>query len=305
MFLIEEEIDSKGKEQEKERALKLAKFYKEEGLYEDAIKNYELYIFLTGDGEVDAQIFKDLAVCYSLTGLTAEAINNLKKAARNNNGDISVVYLLAQMYEQSGMFDEAEYYYNEILKKDENMSSVYYQLGEIAYKKGNVDVAIVNWNKVTELEPTNSYAHYLLGSLYYYKKNYEKAEEEFKSALTNGFKSSQLYNYLGKIYAKSNEREKARLNFLIAIDRDRANNVIYENYLNVLDETEMQDEEAKLNRYLDDDIINKYRLGILHKVAREYQKAKEVLEDILANAKIDSNLKVKITSILNDINEKN
>ena len=136
MFLIEEEIDSKGKEQEKERALKLAKFYKEEGLYEDAIKNYELFIFLSGDKDIDSLLYKDLAVCYSLTGLTAEAINNLKKAVKTSNGDISVIYLLAQMYEQSGMYDEAEYYYNEILKKDENMSSVYYQLGEIAYKKG-------------------------------------------------------------------------------------------------------------------------------------------------------------------------
>ncbi len=298
MFFIEEDLEHKNKEFQKERALKLAKFYKEEGLYEDSIKSFELYIFLSGEQNIDYTIYKEIAICYSLTGLTAEAINNLKKASKLNQEDISVIYLLAQMYEQSGMYDEAEKFYNEIIKKDENMASVYYQLGEIYYKKGNVELAIKNWGKVVEIEPTNSYAHYLLGSLYYYKKEYKHAEEHFKSAQTNGFKSSALYNYLGKVYSKLGEREKAKINFLIALERDKYNMSVYRNYLNELNELELEEEKIKLFD-LEDYDLNKLKLSILYKFTGNSEKAKEMLEKMYSE-KIDGALKNRIKEELDE-----
>lgn len=301
MFIIEEEIEAR--KAQKLRALKLGNFYKDEGLYDEAIKNYELYIFLAQETEVNYITFKNLAICYSLNGLTAEAINNLKKAYKLDSEDESVVYLLAQMYAQAGIVDEAEYYYNELLEKNNGRSSVYYQLGEIYYKKGDFDKAIDCWEKVIEIEPTNSYTYYLLGSLFFYKKNYDLAVINFKLSYDNGSRNSNLYNYLGKTYSKLGEKEKARINFLIAIEKETSNVSIYKNYLKELNEEEIKREEEKLVD-LSDYELNRFRLAILYEYIKDFQKAINVLEDLSKSDNIDFTLKTSVRDELNDLYSK-
>ncbi|BDU51014.1 tetratricopeptide repeat protein [Haliovirga abyssi] len=282
MIIIKEELDENKKEGKKERALKLGDFYEKEGLYDEAIKNYELYMFYEDESKIGSELLKKIGICYSFQGMTAEAINNFKKANKLVPEDTSILYLLAQMYTQAKILDEAEKYYKKIIELGWENPAVYYNLGEIAYKQGEMDESIKCWKKVVEIEPTNNYANYLLGAIYYYKKEYKLAKKYFVMAHDNGFRTSALYNYLGKVYNKLGEIEKSKTNFLIASEKEPYNSGYYKNYLKELSEEELKDEEEKLYERLEAEYTEtKYKMALLYLVKGNIEKGKEILKKIL------------------------
>lgn len=299
MFIIEE--DEKKREEQKERSLKLARFYKDEAIYEEAIKKYELFIFLSkaDNGVMDYLIYKELAICYALKGHTAEAINNLRKAEEMCGDDESIIYLLAQMYLQAGVDEKAKQYYYKLLNINKDSISVYYQLGEIYYRENNFPEAIKCWEKVIDLEPTNSYTHYLLGVIYFIKKQYEKAEVSFKNAYENGYRSAMVYQYLGKVYSKLGNKDNAKVNFLIALEKDPTNSLIYNDYLKELSEEELLEEKNKLD-LSEGYSMNDFKLGLYYKYIGETQKALAIFKKLLTE-KLSSGLKVAIRTEVNDI----
>ncbi len=299
MFMIEE--DEKKREEQKERSLKLARFYKEEALYEEAIKKYELYIFLAKSCEkqIDYMIYKELAICYALKGHTAEAINNLRKAEDINASDESIIYLLAQMYLQAGVDEKAKQYYYKLLDLNGESVSVYYQLGEIYYRENDFAKAIECWEKVIYLEPTNSYTQYLLGVIYFTKKQYEKAEVAFKKAYEHGYRSAALYQYLGRVYSRLGNKEQSKLNFLIALEKDPSNALIYKEYLRELTEKELTEEKIKLESS-EGYSISDYKMGLYYKYIGENEKALAVFKKLLKE-NISKILKVAVRAEVSDI----
>lgn len=302
MFIIEE--DEKKRTEQRERALKLARFYKDEALYEESIKKYELYIFLSKSSGIvcDYTIYKEIAICYALKGHTAEAINYLRKAEELNDKEESIIYLLAQMYLQAGIDEKAKQYYYKILEIKGSSTSVYYQLGEIYYRENNFNEAIKCWEKVIELEPTNAYTHYLLGVIYFNKKEYDKSEKSFKASYENRYRSGMLYQYLGKVYSKLNDKENAKLNFLIALEKDNTNSQLYVEYLRELNDEEIKAEELKLKNS-EGYTISEFRLGIFYKFIGKIKEAVEIFEDLL-KTKLSANLKVALRTELDEIYSK-
>lgn len=299
MFIIEE--DEEKREEQRQRSIKLAKFYKDEVLYEEAIKKYELYVFLSKSAGIlcDYLIYKDLAICYALKGHTAEAINYLRKAEELNNSDESIMYLLAQMYLQAGIDEKAKEYYHKILKIKDTNTSVYYQLGEIYYRENNLQKAIESWEKVIEHEPTNAYTHYLLGIMYFNKKEYNKSEKSFKAAFENRYKSGLLYHYLGKVYSKLGDKESSKVNYLIALEKDNTNVQLYQEYLCELSNDEIITEKQKLINNEGYSVAD-LRLAVLYKHLGDYENAVEILNKTLEN-KLSDTMKVAIRNELDEI----
>jgi tetratricopeptide (TPR) repeat protein len=299
VFIIEE--DEGKREEQKKRALKLSQFYKEEGLYKDAIRSYELYIFLEGKDNVDYNVFKELGVCYSLMGQNDEAIKKLEKAHEINGIDNKVIYLLAQMYEQNSDYQKAELFYTKVKPKDSNEEvSIYYSIGDIALRQGEILKAIENFSKVVEFQPTNGHTYYVLGELYYTNGNMNDAERCFRVAHERGIKKVGLYNYLGQIFMKRDDFENAKINFLIAAGKEESVSKYYKNYLKCLNNEEVEIEEKVLGELQDYDLL-KFRMALLEMYKGNIEKSKEILEKLAEEDLAQVNLKKSIRDELNEI----
>lgn len=297
MFIIEEEEEKR--EVQKERALKLARFYNEEGLYKDAVRSFELYIFLQGKESVDYSIYKEMGVCYSLLGKNSEAILRLEKAYSLNSESDKVIYLLAQMHEQTGNYDKAEEYYKKIIGLEgAEVVAVNYSLGGIELRKGEREKAISYFEKVIEIEPTNGHAYYTLGEIYYQKDELKTAENYFKQAHENGIKRVSVYDYLGHISLKQGNIENAKINFLVAAGKEQWNGVHYKNYLKCLSENEIAKEKRVMEELKDYD-LNFFRLGLIELHKGNFEKAKTIFVEL--ETRESSNIIKK--SIRDELNE--
>ncbi len=278
MFIIEEEEEKR--EVQKERALKLARFYNEEGLYKDAVRSFELYIFLQGKESVDYSVYKELGVCYSLLGKNKEAIVKLEKAYLLNPKSDKVLYLLAQMYEQELKYEQAEEYYEKIVEiEGAETVAVYYSLGGIELRKGERKKAVVYFEKVIEVEPTNGHAYYTLGEIYYQNDDWKKADEYFKLAHENGIKRVSVYEYLGYISLKQGNIENAKINFLVAAGKEQWNGSHYKNYLKCLSKEEVM-KEKRVMEELEDYDLNFFRLGLIEFHNGNFEKAKSIFMEL-------------------------
>lgn len=299
MFIIEE--DEEKREEQKKRALKLSQFYKEEGLYKDAIRSYELYIFLEGKDNVEYGIYKDLGICYSLIGQNDEAVKRLEKAHEINSSDNKVIYLLAQMYEQNCEYQKAELFYTKVKPIDSNEEvSIYYSIGNIALRQGEIQKAIENFSKVVEFQPTNGHTYYVLGEIYYEQGNIIDAERCFRTAHERGIKKVGVYNYLGYIYMKKSDFENAKINFLIAAGKEESVSRHYKNYLKCLNSEEILVEERVLAELQDYD-LSKFRMALLEMYKGNIEKSKEILEKLAAEESVQINLKKSIRDELDEI----
>ena len=299
MFIIEE--DEEKREQQKERALKLARFYHEDGLYKDAVRSYELYIFLNGKDNTSYEIYKDLGICYSLYGENTKAISKLEKAYELNKSDSGIIYLLSQMHEQNCNYKEAEEYYIKLITMDGTEKfAVFYSLGDIALRAGNVEKAIEYFKKVVEIQPTNSHAYFILGEiLYQYKKNLNDAEIYFRNAHENGLKRVAIYEYLGHIYLKQGIIENAKVNFLIAAGKEEWAGSHYKNYLKCLNEIEIE-KELKVMEELQDYDVNFFRVGLIELHRGNIEKAEKIFME-LDRKELTMNLKKSVRDELNGI----
>ena len=280
------------------RYLELAKFYKEEGMYEEAIDRFKQHAMLSED-EDKSLIYKEIGICYSLVGEAEKAIQSLKTALEYNKENRVINYLLAQLYEESGDLDHAQFFYEKLLNGEDVVPSVHFQLGEILYKKNDLNGAIKHWEKVVELEPTNSYAYYLLGSVHFYKKEYQKALENLELARKNHYNSIGIYNYIGRTYAKLGKNSKAKLSFTIALERGSFSRKIYKNYVSVLTKEELKSEYEK-QEFLIDDKLAKFKLALLYSVEKNYTEAKKMLIE-LKELRLEEVLRKKVSDELDEI----
>lgn len=299
MFIIEE--DEEKREEQKERSLKLAQFYKEEGLYKEAIRSYELYIFLQGKDRVDYLIYKELGICYSLTGENSEAIKRFEKAYEMNSDDSKIIYLLAQMYEQESEYKKAELFYTKIKPKESSEEiSIYYSIGNIALRNGEIEKAIENFKKVIEFQPTNGHTYYVLGELYYKLKKFDEAERCFRIAHEKGIKKVGIYNYLGNIAMKNSDFENAKINFLIAAGKEEKESSYYKNYLKCLSGEEIETEKKVLSE-LQDYALSLFRLALLEMHSGNIEEAQRMLEKLSEEESVQSDLKKSIRDELDEI----
>ncbi len=299
MFIVEE--DEEKREEQKQRSLKLAQFYKAEGLYKDAIKSYELYIFLQGKENTAGLIYKDLGICYSLIGENEEAIKKLEKSHEIDNEDNKVIYLLAQMYEQNSDYKKAEMFYSKVKPQDRDEEvSIFYSMGDIAIRKGEVLKAIENFTKVLEFEPDDGHTYYVLGELYYQCGKLEEAEKYFKSAHERGIKKVGFYDYMGHVYMKRKDFENAKINFLIAAGKEERISSYYKNYLKCLSKEEIETEEQVLEE-LQDYSLSLFRLALLEQYKGNMENAKKILENLEKDETTQLGLKKSIKDELNEI----
>jgi tetratricopeptide (TPR) repeat protein len=99
--------------------------YKEMGLYNDAIREFELIAEAPGR-EVLCHTL--IGLCYSSKGMQSEAISQFKKGLYvdgiTDNESVSLYYELGAAYEKLKDAREALYYYEKVLKRDPTFRDV-------------------------------------------------------------------------------------------------------------------------------------------------------------------------------------
>ncbi|OGP30773.1 MAG: hypothetical protein A2073_00440 [Deltaproteobacteria bacterium GWC2_42_11] len=165
--------------------LNLGVVYKNEGLIDEAIKNYYTAM--------------DYAIQYETRFQFPEAYNNLGSA-----------------YEIKGLDDEAIELYKKALSLNPNMPTTHNNLGIVYRNKGMIDEATEEYKIALKLDPNLPEAHYNLGAVYEAKGLIEMAKNEYETAIKLEPKLADAYNRLGETLLKAGYEIKANEAFLAA-----------------------------------------------------------------------------------------
>lgn len=136
--------------------------------------------------------------------------------------------------------------------------------------------------QILELNLSKAAIYYFLGEL-------EKAERILKRQLEEGLKEDPLVHYdLGLIFSKKKKMEKAKFHFYKAYLLESENRLFRETLVEFLWETRNLEEIEELLRGVENlSIKEKAFLGKVYFLKKNYEKAFEVLKELLASSERD------------------
>ncbi|MBN2802150.1 MAG: tetratricopeptide repeat protein [Deltaproteobacteria bacterium] len=181
----------------------------------------------------------------------------------------------------------------QISEKDISRSTRFYEAAYISWAKtGNNLAAIRDLTLAIDTNPNNDNAQYLLGTIRLRRQEYDEAEIHLKKAveLRKGFpqKLVEAQNSLGVLYINIKQYEKA-VPLLEAASKEVLNAAPWLAYGNLgwayTLLGRLDDAELTLKRALFDQpkfCVGLYRLGNVYYQKKEYQQAKETLEESVA-----------------------
>jgi tetratricopeptide (TPR) repeat protein len=137
------------------------------------------------------------------------------------------------------------------------------------------------------LNPSNANALQELGILHFETRKYEKAIELFEKAEQKIDRSARLSLYMGMTYMKLNNYEEGKtyLEQAIGIDESVGYGIAYIYLLeyalalNMFDPPILEEWEAGFRRFANTE--NFYKMGIIYKQQKQYQKAKDMFENAI------------------------
>lgn len=196
-----------------EKALKL--FQEKE--WEKAIDAFSQILEKEQD---NAEIYNNLALCYSYVGEQEQAEKFFHKALGINPKLPEVYINLADLYfKQRNFADAIDLLLSGTYQIPENLVLKHY-LARVYMEDARLDLAIDELDKILEEQPENYDAYYDLGRIYFELGNYDLAIENFENVLLHKTDTAWGYYYLAQAYEANNEVDKAISNYLKAIATD-------------------------------------------------------------------------------------
>ena len=152
--------------------------------YEGALIDLQQVINFNPD---DVVALNTLAIIYTETGRTEEAISYLKKASAIRP-DLAGFYVnLARLYTKIDRYEEALPQYEQAIALSPDEALIYSNRGELYYRMKQYDKAIVDINKSIDMYPTNSYAYRNRALVYLALDKQEESCHDLAAAEYYGF----------------------------------------------------------------------------------------------------------------------
>ncbi|MDT8318481.1 MAG: tetratricopeptide repeat protein [bacterium] len=188
--------------------MKFARFFKESGYYEEALKAYK--ILEESDYKLDRVSNEVKGLRKILEEKKSEEIEGLKKEILSAPGDIRPVVNLGIIYYNILSYDKAENMFMEALKINGNSFEARYNLGLLYKKTGRFEEAALEFEKAvllrSKLPPV---VHDNLGLVYMKLNRYEDAVGQFLLSIKAQRNFALSYLHLGNAYRKLGDDMKA------------------------------------------------------------------------------------------------
>jgi len=130
--------------------LKTGKMFLSKGKYDEAVKNFELYLDKNRDNYEAIYL---LALTYYKKGMTEKALKSLEKALKIKGDYIPAFFLKGEIYKNKGRLKEAETIFSYIIKKEPSFKEAAYNLALILYEIGDYSKSLVFIESVLEGNP--------------------------------------------------------------------------------------------------------------------------------------------------------
>lgn len=212
-----------------------------------------------------------------------EAIPILKKLVTENPKSATMAEKLAEVYAKLGELQDAKNVYERLIKKGKISAETYYRFALICIKAGSLDRATKIFKKALELEPENAEVHKNLGVIYLKQRLFDYAQDEFETALKLAPDDMQInFEFANYLYATADYiAAKALYERVTANVTNNASYYFYQglNYL-ALNELENAQIAFEKSRNLERNDLNTYHLARTNYYTHNFNKAKELLEEL-------------------------
>lgn len=169
--------------------VKLAQFYIQAKMYDDAIEECTIILKIDKESEFGMSL---MGVAYQEKGNTDKAVTYYKKAievgekkkfARINPAVNEARFRLGQIYLDRKKWDDAINIFKPMVERNAIDADSKYYLGLAFFGKGQYDAAIEQFEAAIAFVPDYAEANYALGQTYEKKGDRKKAAEAYKAAL--------------------------------------------------------------------------------------------------------------------------
>lgn len=168
----------------------------------------------------NAELYNNLALCYSYIGEQEQAEKFFLKALGTNPKLAQIYINLADLYfKQRNFTDAIDLLQTGTYQISDNLVLKHY-LARVYMEDARLDLAIDELNKILDEQPENYDAYYDLGRIYFELGNYDLAIENFENVVLYKNDTTWGYYYLAQSYEANNETDKAISNYLKAIAVD-------------------------------------------------------------------------------------
>jgi tetratricopeptide (TPR) repeat protein len=189
------------------RYLNRGNAYKDKGLYDRAIQDYDRAI------ELDpkyADAYYNRGNAYKDKGLYDRAIQNYDRAIELDPKDAFAYYNRGNAYQDKGLYDRAIQDYDRAIELDPKYAVAYYNRGNAYNNKGLYDRAIQDYDRAIELDPKDAFAYNNRGNAYKNKGLYDRAIQDYDRAIELNPKREygHLMSIIAAGYLSRTERER-------------------------------------------------------------------------------------------------
>ena len=183
----------------------------------DYQKAIDLFSSVLETGEPSAELYNNIALCYSNTGDMDKAEKNFLKAQELNPKLPQIYINLADIYyKKKEYMNGIELLSQGIYEIPDNLVLRHY-LARFYMEDVRLDLAIDELYKILDEQPENFDAYYDLARVNFELGNYDVAIENFENVLEYKDNNEWVYYYLAQAYEANNEIDKAISNYLKAI----------------------------------------------------------------------------------------
>ncbi len=184
------------------------------GDYQKAI---DLFSSVLETEHSSAELYNNIALCYSSIGDSEKAEKNFLKAQELNPKLPQIYINLADIYyKKKDFMNGIQLLSQGIYELPENLVLRHY-LARFYMEDSRLDLAVDELYKILDAQPENFDAYYDLARVNFELGNYDVAIENFENVLEYKDNNEWVYYYLAQAYEANNEVDKAISNYLKAI----------------------------------------------------------------------------------------
>jgi len=161
----------------------------------------------------EAEVHLKLGNAYKDRGLYEKALEEFNAARILKPNSARVSHAMGELYEAMGDLTKAEELYREAAAFNPRYIKVHHSMSELYHKLGNEDEEINALKNAAAISPNNSRRQLTLGKLYIKKGMKEEADRAFLQATKSDPKNADLQTQIGEIYLEHGMEEKAADSF--------------------------------------------------------------------------------------------
>lgn len=183
-----------------------ANFLKDEGRYDEAIKNFRIVLSQRPNM---AEPYYNLGNTFRKMDRTEEAIENYKKAIKFKPDFVEAYYNLGTTSAQVGRLDEAYAAFQKALELKPKDAEILSGMGLLLAQKGQFDKAVEYYKKAIEADPEYVVAHGRMGLALASQGKYEEALEQCRIVLRNRPDDVEMWRNSGILLEKLGKVDEA------------------------------------------------------------------------------------------------